>query len=195
VGFRDLNFLNILLLFYLFFRHAARHKILHLVLGCELTGLFNCAVDGQRHGLMAWGMADWRRGFLNGDAISPGLLVHAIAWTDDRIQVAHTYISLGAQRYSCEDELRAFVGSVGSVQARTWFCTSKRSMPPSAVWSCSRLDEPRIKWFCRVQHVFLTVVFVREWVPHLHFPPIHGVDKHCWPSVVAASLGLSAQAL
>ena len=81
------------------------HK-LQLVLGPESTGLFNCAGEGQRHGLIPWGHAPLTARFFNGDAISPGRLEHAIEWTEDRIQAAHADIPLGSQLYTSEDDLR-----------------------------------------------------------------------------------------
>ena len=171
------------------------HK-LQLVLGPESTGLFNCAGEGQRHGLIPWGHAPLTARFFNGDAISPGRLEHAIEWTEDRIQAAHADIPLGSQLYTSEDDLRT-LAEVSGVSPSTDMVLHVEAVEATF----SRLvmqafgQAPHQEALPSSARFFATVVFVRELMHHLHFPQIHVVDKHSLPPVAAVSLGLSAQAL
>ena len=170
--------------------------ILQLVLGPESTGLFNCAAEGQRHGLMAWGHAQLTARFFNGDTITPGRLEHAIEWTEDRIQAAHADIPLGAQLYTSEDDLRA-LAEVSGVSPSEDMLLHVEAVEATF----SRLvmqafgQAPHQEALPSSARFFSTVVFVRELMHHLHFPQIHVVHKHSLPSVAEASMLLNAQAL
>jgi len=167
-----------------------------LVLGPESAGLFNCATEGQRHGLMAWGHAQLTARFFSGDTISPGRLEGAIEWTEDRIQAAHADIPPGAQLYTSEDDLRALAELSGvSSSAHMVLHVDAVEATFSRLVMQAFGQAPQQEALPSSARFFATVVFVRELMHHLHFPQIHVVHKHSLPSVSAASLGLSAQAL